>query len=119
MIQITYVKKKKPRLVCQGTTLLHFAKLDQHHHTTNRHVYLFCGIVSKGTAVVREAPAEEAARQRRQEESVSRQDHNLFFQTQYLTHWASRQLCRNVDIVSGKRGTISKKLWNKVRVCFY
>ena len=61
---------------------------------TAGYIYLFCGIVSKGTAVVGKAPAEEAAQQRRQEEPVSLQDRNLFFQTQYLTYGASRQLCR-------------------------
>lgn len=83
-----------------------------------RHTYLFCGSVSKGAAVVREAPAEEAAQQRRQEETVSLQDDNLFFQTQYLTYWASRQLCRKVYSVRKWR-SISKKLWMKVRGCFF
>lgn len=56
------------------------------------HTYLFCGVVSEGAAVVREAPAEAAARLRRQQEAVFLQDHNLFFQTQHLTYRASWHL---------------------------
>lgn len=70
------------------------------HNTVNVkrfiHAYLFCGIVSKGTAVVREAPAEAAAQQRRQEETVFLQDQNLFFQTHYLTYGASWHLYKKV-----------------------
>lgn len=56
------------------------------------HTYLFRGAVSEGAAVVREAPAEAAARLRRQQEAVFLQDHDLFFQTHYLTYRASWHL---------------------------
>lgn len=56
------------------------------------HTNLFCGVVSEGAAVVREAPAEAAARLRRQQEAVFLQDHNLFFQTHHLTYRASWHL---------------------------
>lgn len=58
-------------------------------YSKSSHIYLRCGIVSEGTAVVWEAPAEEAGQRRRQEEPISLQDHNLFLQTRYLTHLAS------------------------------
>lgn len=81
------------------------------------HTYLLCGIVSKGTAVVWETPAEEAGRQGRQEEPVSLQDQDLFFQTQYLTYWASRQLCREVYSVT-ECGAVYKTLGKESKVCF-
>lgn len=52
---------------------------------------LFSGIVSKGATVVGETPIEEATQHWGQEESVTLQDHHLFFQTRYLTHWTSWQ----------------------------
>lgn len=57
------------------------------------HTDLLGAIVCEGAAVVREAPAEAAALLRPQQEALSLQDHNLFFQTHYLTHRASGQLC--------------------------
>lgn len=82
------------------------------------HTYLLCGIVSKGTAVVWETPAEEAGRQGRQEEPVSLQDQDLFFQTQYLTYGASRQLCREVYSVTECGALCIKHLGKKVRCAF-
>lgn len=58
-------------------------------------MYLFCSVDPEGAAVVWEAPAEVAARLRRQQEAVFLQDHNLFFQTHYLTNWASWQLYKS------------------------
>lgn len=68
--------------------------------------YLSCGVVSKRTAVVREAPAEKAAQQRRQQEAVSLQNHHLFFQTHNLTDGTSAQLWRQGCIL----GTISNNV---------